>query len=116
MLLLTGPAGSGKSFAVLEAFRKSLRQNDTGVCLLVPTATMAHHLRNQIVRESFVFHPGQIQTLSRFIDAWTTDLPEVSNAVLYLLVEQAAKKADRREFARAAHTPGFSAALARTID
>ena len=92
MLLLTGPAGSGKSFAVLEAFRESLRKSDTGVRLLVPTATMAHHLRNQIAREGFVFRPGLIQTLSRFIDAWTADLPEVSSAVLYLLVEQAVAK------------------------
>src|SRR5438552_10377730 len=116
MLLLTGPAGSGKSFAVLEAFRESLRKNDTGVRLVVPTATLAHHLRNQIAREGFVFRPSLIQTLSRFIDPWTADLPEVSNAVLYLLVERASAKLALREFEGARHTPGFSAALARTIE
>ncbi len=116
MLLLTGPAGSGKSHVILEAFRESLRKNDPGVRLLVPTATMAHHLRNQIAREGFVFRPSLIQTLSRFIDPWTTDWPEVSNAVLYLLVERAVARVNRREFERAAHMPGFSAALARTVN
>ena len=55
MRLLTGPAGSGKTTFVLDRFREALRARETSVRLLVPTATMAQHLRNRIAREGFVF-------------------------------------------------------------
>ena len=58
MLLLTGPAGSGKSWRVAERFREFLRRNDSSVRLPVPTATMARHLQNRFAREGFVFKPG----------------------------------------------------------
>src|SRR5260370_12894615 len=86
MRLLTGPAGSGKTFTILEALRSALTKNDNAVCLLVPTATMAQHLRNQMAREGFVFSPAQIQTIWRFIEPWTADLPQPSDAVLHILV------------------------------
>jgi superfamily II DNA or RNA helicase len=47
MLLLTGPAGSGKTSRILERVRDALRRRDSGVRLLTPTATMAQHLQNQ---------------------------------------------------------------------
>ena len=116
MLLLTGPAGSGKTFRILEQFRDALRRRDSGVRLLTPTATMAQHLQNQLAREGFVFRPGLIQTLSRFVDSFAADMPQVSEPLLYLIVEEAASRVDRPEFARVVRLPGFCAALARTIE
>jgi hypothetical protein len=78
MLLLTGPAGSGKTSLVLAQFRAALARNDPPARLLVPTATMARHLQNRIAREGFVLRPHWIQTLSRFVDGWAADLPQVS--------------------------------------
>ena len=116
MLLLTGPAGSGKTYRILERFRDAVRRRDPGVRLLTPTATMAQHLQNQVAREGFVFRPGLIQTLSRFVDAFAADMPQVSEPLLYLIVEQAAGRVNRPEFARVVRLPGFCAALARTME
>src|SRR5271165_6438383 len=116
MQLLTGPAGSGKTFRILERFRGALRRRDPGVRLLTPTATMAQHLQNQVAREGFLFRPGLIQTLSRFVDSFAADVPQASDPLLYLIVEEAARRVDRPEFARVAGLPGFCAALARTME
>src|ERR1039458_10897453 len=100
MLLLTGPAGSGKTSRILERFRDALRQRDSGVRLLTPTATMAQHLQNQLAREGFVFRPGLIQTLSRFVDSFAADMPQVSEPLLYLIVEEAASRRHRPQLGR----------------
>jgi ATP-dependent helicase/DNAse subunit B len=116
MLLLTGPAGSGKTSRILERVRDALRRRDSGVRLLTPTATMAQHLQNQLAREGFVFRPRLIQTLSRFVDSFAADMPQVSEPLLYLIVEEAASRVNRPEFARVVRLPGFCAALARTME
>ncbi|HXM40589.1 MAG TPA: PD-(D/E)XK nuclease family protein [Bryobacteraceae bacterium] len=116
MLLLTGPAGSGKTSRVLDWFRDALRRRDSGVRLLTPTATMTRHLQNQVAREGFVFRPGLIQTLSRFVDSFAADMPQVSEPLLFLIVEAAAERVNRPEFARVVRLPGFCAALARAME
>jgi len=116
MRLLTGPAGSGKTYRVLQQFREALRRRDDGVRLLTPTATMAAHMQNQLAREGLVFRPALIQTLSRFVDSFAVAPPQVSGPLQYLLVEEAARRVARPEFASVIATPGFCAALARTID
>jgi RecB family exonuclease len=115
MLLLTGPAGSGKTSRILDGFRDALRRRDFGVRLLTPTATMAQHLQNRMAREGFVFPPGLIQTLSRFVDPFAADLPQASEPLMYLMVEEAANRVNRPEFAGVVRLPGFSASLARTM-
>ena len=115
MRLLTGPAGSGKTTFVLDRFRDAVRARNQDVRLLVPTATLAQHLRNRIAREGFVFRGESIQTLSEFVAPWAGDPPEVPEPVLYLIVEEAARRIARPEFARVVHMPGFCATLARTI-
>ena len=116
MLLLTGPAGSGKTFQILERLRAALRRRDPGVRLLTPTATMAQHLQNRMAHEGFVFRPALIQTLSRFVDSFAGGPPQVSEPLLYLIVEEAARRANRPEFARVVRLPGFCAALARSLE
>ncbi len=116
MLLLTGPAGSGKTFFALEDLRSALRRKDETVHLLVPTTTMAEHLRNAMAREGFVFRPGLIQTLARFIDPWTADHPEITTPGFCLLVERTLGRLKLPDFAGVAHLPGFHAKLARTLE
>ncbi len=115
MRLLTGPAGSGKTTFVLDRLRESLHARDGRVRLLVPTATLAQHLQNRIAREGFAFSSGLIQTLSEFVSAWAGDVPQVPDAVLYLIVEESVRRVNRSEFARVGHLPGFCASLARTV-
>ena len=115
-LLLTGPLGSGKTTHVLACLREALKAGRAGVRLLVPTATMAEHLRHRLAREGYAFQPGLISTLSRFIERWVPDLPEAGGPDLYLLTEKAIKALDRPEFAQVAHMPGFAASLAGLIE
>src|SRR3984957_20315983 len=109
MLLLTGPAGSGKTFLILERLRAAILRRDSGVRLLTPTATMAQHLQNRIAREGFVFRPGLIQTLSLFVDGFAAGAAQVSEPLLYLVVEEAARRVARPEFAQVVRLPGFCA-------
>jgi ATP-dependent helicase/DNAse subunit B len=116
MRLLTGPAGSGKTYTVLQEFRQALRQSNRDARLLVPTTTMARFVRNLLAREGFVFPAEQVSTFSRFLEPFAPDVRAVSEPLLYLIVEQAAAEIARPEFARVAGMAGFSAALARTIN
>jgi ATP-dependent helicase/DNAse subunit B len=115
MLLLSGPAGSAATSHILAEFRQALRPNASNVRLLVPTATMAEHLRHKLAREGFVFRPGLILTLSKFLEPWAEDLPEVSSTVLYLLVDRTVRRLAPVEFALVLTAPGFCAALAQAI-
>src|SRR5512146_297220 len=115
MQLITGPAGSGKTTLVLDRFRKAIESGDDAVRLLVPTATMAQHLRNRMAREGLVFRAGLIETLSRFVEGITPDTRQASEPVLYLIVEEVARRVNCPEFAKVVHLAGFCASLARTI-
>ena len=116
MLLLTGPAGPGKTSFLLDRFRAALESHDPGVRLLVPTATMVQHFQNRMAREGFVFRPQLVGTLSRFVEEWTAGISQVSEPGLYLIVEEAILKVNRPEFASVARMPGFCASLARGIE
>jgi ATP-dependent helicase/DNAse subunit B len=115
MRLLTGPAGSGKTASILDQLRDALRAGNNSVRLLVPTATLAQHLQNQLAREGFVFPRAIVETLNAFIASYAADAPQVPGAALHLIVEAAALRLNRPEFARVVHLPGFSASLAHTI-
>jgi ATP-dependent helicase/DNAse subunit B len=116
VLLLTGPAGSGKTPFVLNRLRQALSSGKQSVRLLVPTATLAQHLQNEIAREGFVFHRDLIQTLSAFVEPWAGELPQAPDPAVHLLVEEAAKQAARPEFARVAEATGFYASLTTSIN
>ncbi len=116
MRLITGPAGSGKTSSIVESFRQALRAGSHKIRLLVPTATLAQHLQNRLAREGFVFPATLIDTLSGFLDCWAGEQPQAPATVLALLVEQAAQRVNRDEFARVAHLPGFCSSLAHTIE
>ena len=100
---------------ILDDLRHALWAGKESVRLLVPTATMAQHLQNRLAREGFVFRRALIQTFSRFVETWAGDVPQVPDSALYLIVEEAARRVNRPEFARVVHMRGFCATLARTI-
>ncbi len=84
--------------------------------LLVPTATMAEHIRNQLVREGFAFRPGLVTTLSKFTAQWIQDYPDVPAAAVDLMVERVLATRAPDAFAAVVGLPGFRSALARLID
>jgi ATP-dependent helicase/DNAse subunit B len=83
-VLYVGPPLSGKSHIILHHFRAALaaRQN---VRLLVPTATMANHVRNSLTREGLLLRSQQVQTLSAFAAECLRDTSHVRSASEFLL-------------------------------
>src|SRR5437879_2592635 len=116
MFILTGPAGSGKTFLALQQLREAIRRHDDSVRLLVPTATLAAHLRNELAREGLVVRPNLIQTLWRFIEHWVNDLPQISPPAYALLVERTVRRLNLPAFAKVADFAGFHARMARTLE
>src|ERR1035441_1275665 len=113
MRLLTGPAGSGKTNILLNQFREALRAGGEGIRLLTPTATLAQHLQNEVAREGLVFHRNLIQTLNAFVEESAGGALLAEQPVVYLLVEQAARRLRRPEFERVVDTAGVCAGRGR---
>jgi ATP-dependent helicase/DNAse subunit B len=111
--LLTGAAGSGKTARILREFRAALPANRARI--LVPTATLATHLRNELARDGVVFHPSGIDTLAHFIQELRPNSRQVSDDIFHLAVESSVAQLGRPEFAEVAKLPGFSSRLARTL-
>jgi ATP-dependent helicase/DNAse subunit B len=115
-MLLVGPPGSGKTHRVLEAVRDRLRNGQAGFRLIVPTATMAEHVRNTLAREGFVFHPSAISTLAHFVEPWVRDRQPLSGARLDGLIGDALRSLAPEAFRAVAELAGFRAAIAKTIE
>ena len=115
MRLIVGPAGSGKTSQVLQELRDAARAGGEAVRLLVPTATLAQHLQNQLARDGCVLRGNAIQTLSKFASPWAVPMVQAPDSVVHLAVEDAVRRIDRPEFRQVAHFAGFCAALERTL-
>ena len=82
---------------------------------MVPTTTLAQHLRHELARSGLVFPPRSIVTLAGFINELCGDLEIANNATLTLAVEAAVREVNAPEFGRVSKLPGFHAALVHTI-
>lgn len=107
MRLLTGPPGSGKTTRVLREMREALGVNPAGVCLLVPTATMAEHVRNSLAREGFLLRSDSVSTLGGFLERYSGGVREAPPGGLPVVVE---------EVLREEEITGFRNPLAAVID
>ncbi len=115
MTLLVGPPGSGKTQRILDQVRLRLAHRRWDFRLIVPTATLAEHLRNELAREGYVFRPEAVTTLSRFVARWVDDSPEPSEARLVLAVRRALDAISPPVFQTVARFAGFESSLARAI-
>ncbi|MEO8027554.1 MAG: PD-(D/E)XK nuclease family protein [Bryobacteraceae bacterium] len=109
--LFSGPPASGKSGALVQAFLNAGGR----ALLLVPTATMAEHLRHQLARAGHAIRPSSILTLSQFVDRLCPQPRPVSPATLALHVDAALDRLRPTEFAAVAAYPGFRRALSDAI-
>jgi ATP-dependent helicase/DNAse subunit B len=109
--IITGPLGSGKTTALLADFRASVLD---GATLLVPTATMAEHVRNSLIRSGLVFSPSAVTTLAKFAAAVVPEAKVVSTAALEVLAESALNAT--RLYGSVADFAGFRRALVGCIE
>lgn len=113
MRLLIGPPGSGKTTQVLEEFAASARAG--GARLVVPTATMAEHLRHELARRGRHIRPSSITTMAGLVAELAPGARVATGPELALLVDLAlGKRPDLFPLLRGA--PGLPAALASAIE
>ena len=113
MRLLLGPPGSGKTTRVLEEFCRAAPQE--GVRLVVPTSTMAEHLRHELARRGHSVRPSRIVTMAGLVSELAPDARMADGASLALLVELAL---DRRPdlYRDLRGSPGLAASLASAFE
>ena len=114
--VLVGPPASGKSTQLLASLRAALINRDWSVRLLVPSATMAEHLRNQLSREGLVLRKSTVITLTRFVDDLKLSDPAPSPATLESLIANVLNDRCPKDYAEVATQPGFIRHLASAAD
>lgn len=77
---------------------------------------MAEHLRHRIARQGLLVRPDAVVTLSRFIEPWVADIPQVSTAALHWLVRDVLHHDPPAEFRELRDAPGLRAMLAALIE
>jgi ATP-dependent helicase/DNAse subunit B len=114
--LLLGEPGSGKTTAILNEIRAAFRRGDSSFRLLVPTATMAEHLRHLLAREGLAVRPSAIQTLAAFLEDLVPGVSVVSSAILSRLTARAIQASRPAAFETLLDSPGFASALTRALE
>jgi ATP-dependent helicase/DNAse subunit B len=115
MRVLLGAPGSGKTTRVLNEIRELPRARRDDFRLLVPTATMAEHLRHQLAREGFRLRASCVSTLREFIEPWITSQP-AGDASRQLYLAAILERACPPDFKEVAAFDGFRDALLRAVD
>jgi ATP-dependent helicase/DNAse subunit B len=108
MRLIRGAAGAGKTRIVLAEFREALAADRHGARLVVPTATLVRHLRNELARDGLVFPPNAVVSLSRFAAERAPDAALVSAGLLRAIVPEALRRLQLPEFAAVAGKRGMT--------
>lgn len=111
--LLVGPAGAGTSRTVASEVRARLERGDARFGVLVPTATMAHRMRQDLAARGFILHSGTVRTIADFVESLAPAVAQPSPAAHQYLVRQALETLNPPEFRALASSPGLIATLAR---
>jgi ATP-dependent helicase/DNAse subunit B len=84
--------------------------------LLVPTATMAEHLRNELAREGLVFRPDAVATFSKFVAEFVRDKPPLTTSALELTVADLLRTLPLPRFAPLRDANGFRRSVVSAVE
>jgi ATP-dependent helicase/DNAse subunit B len=116
MRLILGPPGSGKTTSCLEQLRAALRANRGDCRLIVPTATMGEHLRNELAREGFVFKPALVSTFTKFVEPYCVATPGVSSGAIEIIVAEVLAHTPLTKYAAVRDFAGFRASIVHIVE
>ncbi len=111
-----GPPGSGKTTRLLEAVRGRLREFRDDFRLIVPTATMAEHLRNGLAREGLVVRSNTISTVTGHARELAGNPALLTAAALEMHLGEILALRCPPEFRALRELPGFLPLLAKTLE
>jgi ATP-dependent helicase/DNAse subunit B len=114
MRLLLGEPGSGKTTRILSELRSAGRSGD--VRLVVPTATMAEHLRNLLAREGQAVRPSCVTTMAALVHEIVPEIATADSSTLTLLTRMVLQESPPRTYAALAGSPGLAKALAGAME
>ncbi|OQA51265.1 MAG: ATP-dependent helicase/deoxyribonuclease subunit B [Candidatus Omnitrophica bacterium ADurb.Bin292] len=111
--LLIGPAGFGKTHAVLDSFEKSLRDGDpltASSFFVVPSAEHTERVVSMLIQRGLPgFFHKRVTTLSRLVDSvfQIPEIPVASGMTRTLLVRELVSENDWEYFREVKDRPGF---------
>lgn len=113
-ILLTGPAGSGKTFSILNDFEQTLRQSKDPLAedffLVLPSAEHSERMITLILQRGLKgFFHRRVTTLSRLIQSQFAvgDEGVATNVTRYLLLREHLAAVPQEYFQEVQGTPGF---------
>ena len=116
MRLIRGAAGSGKTRQVFSEFKTALRDGETNLRIVVPTATLVRHFQHELARDGLVFSPRSVVSLNRFMMERAGEVKLVPDGLLGVIVRDALLRLRLPEFEAVASTEGMAATIVDTID
>jgi len=111
-----GAPGSGKTTRILHAVRGHLRDFRDDFRVVVPTATMAEHLRNGLAREGFTLRANTIATVTGHARELLPGVQVIDATTLEIALEETLAAHCPASFEPTREMPGFRAQLARALE
>src|ERR1035441_3114655 len=111
-----GPPGAATATLLVERVRGRLREFRDDFRLIVPTATMAEHLRNGLAREGLVVRSSTISTVTGHARELAGNPALLTAAALEMHLGEILALRCPPEFRALRALPGFLPLLAKTLD
>lgn len=107
-MLLIGPPGSGKTSRILGLLEGAIRLGRSEeVLLLVPTASMRHHLLNVLARRNLMVPARAVSTMAEFVRGLTPGSREAQGAVEARLLRDVIRRTASRAFGPRSDSAGL---------
>lgn len=98
-----------------DPLRVALRGGRRSVRWIVPTATLARHLRNELAREGLLVRPSAISTLSALVDELTPQVRVAGAGELRLFIRATLRAWAPPRWSRILARPGLEESLATLV-
>ena len=84
--------------------------------LIVPTATMGEHLRNELAREGFVFKPALVSTFTKFVEPYCLATPASASGAIEIIVAEVLARTPLTTYAAVRDFAGFRASIVHIVE